>query len=44
MRLKARCLFRAGILTASQRAAVARKANQVLTRRTMETPREPKAA
>lgn len=45
MKLKAICLFRAGILTAPQRADIARKANKVLAdRQPRHFPHHSKAA
>jgi hypothetical protein len=42
MKLKASCLFRAGILTARERAAVARKAREALSAPSATPPREPR--
>jgi hypothetical protein len=48
MRLKALCLYRAGVLTEGQRAAVTRQASEVLTRGQVKRSRhfvyQPKAA
>ncbi len=41
MKLKAACLFRAGVLTGLQRAFVARRANEVLARTPISRPRQP---
>lgn len=41
MKLKASCLFRAGLLSVQERASVARKAREVLARGAAPAPRQP---